>query len=359
MIDIRKLDLDKTKRIIVISDIHANLQLFEKLLDKVNYSDDDYLFINGDLCEKGPNSLDVIRYVRSLSNSSERVFVTKGNCDVVFRYVLEVEEGIINYMNNRQYSFLNEMLAVHDKTLDDFTGLEELAAYYRKYFHSELEWLESLPIAYETDEHIMIHAGIDESWPNMEESVALYTPSFYEQGHHAGKTVIVGHWPVVNYRSAQASSHNPLIDFDKQVIALDGGNQIKRDGQLNALIIEDGDYFYTYVDELSEESFVSKGHIDTTGRIGTVTYPNYEVKIIRQEEFFSLCENSKLGLQQWVKNEYLRAKDEQVYCTDDLSTTFLSVGLDEKVWILDDECAGYTLIKKVNGTVGWIPKECI
>lgn len=37
MIEVRTLQLDKTKRTIVISDIHANLELFKKLLKKVEY----------------------------------------------------------------------------------------------------------------------------------------------------------------------------------------------------------------------------------------------------------------------------------------------------------------------------------
>ena len=102
-----------------------------------------------------------------------------------------------------------------------------------------------------------------------------------------------------------------MIDLEKRVIALDGGNQIKVDGQLNALIIENDTYSFTYVDELTHEMIVQKDYVDSTNRIGTVTYPNYEMQIIKQEEYFTLCENSKLGIQQWIKNEYLIIEDKQ------------------------------------------------
>ena len=318
MIEVRRLQLDKTKRSIVISDIHANLPLFKRLLDKLNYTTEDYLFINGDLCEKGPASLEVVEYVRSLSNESNNVFITKGNCDVVFRYVFNEVEGIIPYMNKQKNSVLNEMLSKYDKSLDDFSDLQELAHFYRQHFLDELEWLETLPIAFETDDFIIIHAGIEdiEDWKLTDEQFALSAPAFYEKEHQADKTVIVGHWPVVNYRAEQISSNNPLIDLEKRVIALDGGNQIKVDGQLNALIIENDTYSFTYVDELTHEMIVQQDYVDSTKRIGTVTYPNYEMQIIKQEEYFTLCENSNIGIQQWIKNEYLIIEDKQAHCKE-------------------------------------------
>lgn len=361
MIKVRQLELDKSKRSIIISDIHANLALFKNLLRKVNYTKEDYLFINGDLCEKGNESLAVIEYVREIFKQSTNVYITKGNCDVVHRYVFNGDEGITSYMKRQKNSILNEMLAKYDKSLEDFAELSQLARFYRQHFHEEIEWLESLPIAYETEEFIIIHAGIEDikDWKQTEEKTALYARAFYEQGHQAEKLVIVGHWPVVNYRAQQVSSNNPLIDFDKKVIALDGGNQIKKDGQLNALIIDNGTYSFAYVDELSEEMIVKKEHVDFSERIGTVTYPNYEMKIIKEDKYFTLCENSKLGIQQWIKNEYLLVENEQVHCKNDLSTTFISVYQGDRVWVVDDECDGYSLVKKASGEVGWIPKDCL
>ncbi|MFF2753009.1 metallophosphoesterase [Psychrobacillus sp. NPDC058041] len=361
MIDVGRMHLDKTKRTIVISDIHANLKLFKELLGKLNYTKEDYLFINGDLCEKGPNSLEVVKYVRDLSERFQNVYVTKGNCDLLYRYVFNGSEGIIPYMNKQPNSVLNEMLTIHSKTLDDFSNLTELTHFYREHFHDEIEWIESLPTAYETDDFIVIHAGIEniEDWYQTEERFALYTDSFYEKEHQADKTVIVGHWPVVNYRAKQISSHNPLIDLDKKIIALDGGNQIKKDGQLNALIIINDTFSYTYVDELTEEMIVQIDYSDLANRMGTVTYPNYELRILKREEYFTLCENMKLGIDQWIKNEYLVDNDDLTNCRTDLSTTFLSVNRDEKVWIVDKDCEGYILIKRANGEVGWIPKNCL
>ena len=219
-----------------------------------------------------------------------------------------------------------------------------------------MDWLDQLPIAYETDEFIIIHAGIEDlsDWKDTSREFALYAQSFYEKGHQADKTVIVGHWPVVNYRANTVSSNCPIIDLEKKIIAIDGGNQIKKDGQLNAIVIEGEDITYTYVDELEEKTII-RSHTDNRGRVGTVTYPNYEIRIIQEEDFFTLCENVSLGIEQWIKNEFIH--DNQ--CQNDLSTTFLSVEKGETISIVDDRHAGYTLVKLRSGEVGWIPKDCL
>ncbi|SHG50143.1 metallophosphoesterase [Ornithinibacillus halophilus] len=362
MINVQKLSLDNKKRTIIISDIHGNLPLLIELLNKVNYTKEDYLFINGDLCEKGPNSLEVVRYIREIMIESKQVYVNKGNCDILHRYVFEGVDGIRNYMKKQPYSILNDMLREHGKVQEDFLKIEDLAAFYNQHFHEELNWLDSLPIAYETDNHIIIHAGIENriDWEKTTEENALSMKAFYNQNHQAGKTVVVGHWPVVNYREDLVCSNNPIIDLEKQVIAIDGGNQIKKEGQINALIIEGGDYQFEFVDQLEHECTIHQEHIDTTDRVGTITYPNYELSKIEEDIYFTLCENINLGIQQWVKNEYLIENEQGLYYSkDDLSTTFLSVTKGETVWIVDQDCGGYTLIKKEIGDVGWIPKKCL
>src|SRR5699024_3201782 len=344
---------------IFISDIHASLKMFERLLKKVNYTGKNYLFINGDLCEKGNNRLEVIGFVRQMTLNSERVFVTKGNCDIVHRYVFEGNEGIYNYMKNRKQSVLNEMLELHGKALEDFEDLNELGNFYYKHFKNEIDWLDSLPIAYETDQYIIVHAGLNGTIDQKDDITALTIPSFYEKGHSEEKFVIVGHWPVGNYRTNEVSSNNPLIDYDKRIIAIDGGNRIKRAGQLNALMIEKDNYSYAYIDTLTEQRYIQRDYSPKEQITGAICYPNYDMTILRKEQYFTLCKNINLNFKQWVKNEYLaKEKVGKTVALRDVSTTFLSVYANEKVSIIDDTYQGYTLIKKKNGEMGWIPKHC-
>ena len=45
------------KNIYVLSDLHGHYNIFIKMLEKINFSDDDVLYILGDCCDRGPDSL--------------------------------------------------------------------------------------------------------------------------------------------------------------------------------------------------------------------------------------------------------------------------------------------------------------
>ena len=69
------------QRILMISDIHGHDSVFRKLLKKAAFTQDDALVIVGDLLEKGPESLKVIRTLMALEQTHQ-VHVLLGNMDV-------------------------------------------------------------------------------------------------------------------------------------------------------------------------------------------------------------------------------------------------------------------------------------
>ena len=75
---IKKLSIPNDARVIVISDIHGELNLLKSTLHKVNFKDEDYLIINGDLCEKGRDSVGVVNYVMNLVKNNSKVHVVEG-----------------------------------------------------------------------------------------------------------------------------------------------------------------------------------------------------------------------------------------------------------------------------------------
>lgn len=96
---VNKINIDKSKRIIAISDIHGNLNLFKKLLRKISYGCNDVLVLVGDLIEKGDRNLDTLRYIMNLSEERE-VYVVTGNCDTIWRnikYDLN-DKNLLKYM---------------------------------------------------------------------------------------------------------------------------------------------------------------------------------------------------------------------------------------------------------------------
>jgi len=357
---IQKLLIPKGVRVIVISDIHGELNLFNELLHKVNFKDEDYLIINGDLCEKGRNSIGVVNYVMDLVVSKPNVYVVEGNCEVVVEALVNENPALINYLCTKKNTIFNEWLGQLNVTANEESDICEVKNILMSHFSKEIKWLTELPTAIETEEYIFVHAGLEdrEDWKETERKNAIAMPEFFNKSHRADKYVIVGHWPVVNY-SDEAPSNNPVIDKEKKIIAIDGGNAIKEAGQLNAFIIQrttSGDTFsYTYVDHFLQYEVLADFNANSVMQ-GGVTYPHYYIEPVERIEGFTICKQLGTNELLHVKNEYIKQLESGEYTVKtDISCAQLSVRNGDVVSLIDGSCAGYDLIKK-DGVEGWIEK---
>ena len=77
---IRHAVLPPDRSILVISDVHGNLPYLRGLLEKTGFSPEDVLILDGDLLEKGRQSLDTLRFVTALAKT-HTVYAVSGNCD--------------------------------------------------------------------------------------------------------------------------------------------------------------------------------------------------------------------------------------------------------------------------------------
>ncbi|MEI5888996.1 metallophosphoesterase [Bacillus luti] len=357
---IKKLSIPNDVRVIVISDIHGELSLLKELLHKVNLKDEDYLIINGDLCEKGRDSIGVINYVMNLVKNSSNVHVVEGNCEVLVDALLNENPGLINYLCSRKYSIFNEWLERLHFSIHEDTSIREVRELLISQFSKEIHWLTELPTTIETEDYIFVHAGLEdrEDWKETERKNAIAMPEFFNKSHSVNKYVVVGHWPVVNY-SNKAPSNNPVIDKEKKIIAIDGGNAIKEAGQLNAFIIQRtdaGDTFsYTYVDCFPEYEVIADFHADVTMQ-GGVTYPYYYIEPIENKQDYTICRQKETNKLLSVKDEYIKQLDSGEYTVKtDISCAQISVRKGDIVSLIDGSCSGYDLVKR-DGVEGWIEK---
>lgn len=359
---IKELSLPINARIIVISDIHGELELFQRLLDKVHFNEEDYLIINGDLCEKGSNSMGVVQYVMELAANNPRVHVIEGNCDTLVEYLLNEDPDLIRYLCARKHSIMNEWLENIGYELTSESSIKEVKEQLWSHFSKEIQWLTELPTAIETDHYLFVHAGLEdiENWRDTSREAAISIPEFLLKSHQANKYVIVGHWPVGNYTS-KVLSNNPIIDQEKKIIANDGGNNVKLSGQLNAFIINQsssGDIFsHTYVDHFPAAKVIKEFHADPSWT-GSISYVNYALTPMKKGEYFTLCKQPGTNQLLYVKNEYILQKDTGFEAKEEVSCSQISVEAGDIVSILDDSGVGFALVKK-DGFVGWVPKEVL
>jgi len=65
--------------ILAISDIHGCLNTFKAILQKIDYTKKDQLFLVGDFIDRGPNSKGVIDHIWHLQNQGYTITCLKGN----------------------------------------------------------------------------------------------------------------------------------------------------------------------------------------------------------------------------------------------------------------------------------------
>ena len=120
----------------VVGDIQGCFATLEALLGEVGFGATDTLWCVGDLINRGPDSLAVLRYARGLG---ERFVGVLGNHDLHFLAM------VYGGHPHRPGDTLEALLAAPD--------CQQLA-----------DWLRHLPLLVEGDDGVMVHAGIPHIW---------------------------------------------------------------------------------------------------------------------------------------------------------------------------------------------------
>jgi bis(5'-nucleosyl)-tetraphosphatase (symmetrical) len=120
----------------VIGDIHGCFATLERLLERIHWNGGDELWLVGDLVNRGPRSLEVLRWAWE---HRDRLTVVLGNHDL---HLLTRAAGVGR--------------AKREDTLD-----EVLKAPDRKKL---LEWLRSRPLIHHFRDFVLVHAGLSPEW---------------------------------------------------------------------------------------------------------------------------------------------------------------------------------------------------
>lgn len=130
----------------VFSDIHGHLAPLKRAFDQIDLTDDDRIYCLGDMIDRGPDPVGVIKFVRSLPN----VTVLQGNHeDLMLAYATHPfnEEHAMNWRINGGTVTASQFAEMDPDEIDDI-----------------LAWIRSLPRWAYTQVnkrfYIFVHAGI-------------------------------------------------------------------------------------------------------------------------------------------------------------------------------------------------------
>ncbi len=147
--------------IYVMSDLHGEFDKFKAMLEKISFSADDELYILGDIIDRGPNSVEILKYIMPMPN----VYPILGNHEVMAYNVLKKLLTDITEANFSTQIDSNAMLDIIEwqqnggaTTMKQFSSLSkaermELLEYFEEFLKYE---------AVDTDDKtfILVHAGL-------------------------------------------------------------------------------------------------------------------------------------------------------------------------------------------------------
>ena len=344
---------EEGKRIIVVSDIHGDLTTFKKLLNKCEYNEEeDYLIILGDFLEKGTEILDTVHYVMELSKN-ERVYVLKGNCDRALEYCSN-DDGLqdgIGYIKRMKNTIFTEKAKELEIVINEPDDLKEVVSHLQE----EKEFIDKLPLVLVSDRLVFVHAGIKTLEEETDQKFLLGTKMFAHDSHNLQQYVVVGHFPVSNY-STKIFKLTPYFDMDKKIISIDGGNNMKSFGQLNALIIENFEsgltFTYRYATHFPQKLIknTQKGN-EEDAKI--IAWPNYDVKMLSENEEESLVLNKNSDYLK-VKTAFLKRMNDKWSVIDDYTNYVHEIKKPVLADIVYEDETSY--LANVDGILGWIYK---
>lgn len=229
----------------VMSDIHGEYDRYLKMLDKIRLSPEDTLYVLGDVVDRGPHPVQVLRDMAAREN----VFPILGNHDAMAASLLErlmveiTEENYQTHMDEDLLARLTEwQMDGGASTLREF---RQLAAHERA---DALDYLQDFPL-YETVDvgertYILVHAGLQNFEPGRK--LRSYRPEELVLGRHdysrqyfsdSSVYIVTGHTPTPSLTG------RPQIYISKNNIAIDCGAAWPG-GRLGCLCLDTMEEFY-------------------------------------------------------------------------------------------------------------------
>ena len=353
---VQELRIEPGRRILVMSDLHANVPYFEGALALTGFSDRDELIIDGDFLEKGTESLRMLRLLMDMEKRGN-VHLVCGNCDDWADMYLpdfpdEVFDYMLSYLQYRQWGLLWDLCrdqGINPMELKDFRPVKDLL---RVRYPEIWDFLGRVPHAIDAGNFVFAHAGMTPGKPLREHSPWELdrVDELLRLDRSFDRWLIVGHWPVVLYGEDVVCA-NPIIDRERKIISLDGGCSLKDDGQLNCLIIPDID---------SEEfSFAAYDPFPTAtaledqeggARSWYIRWGDSEVRVLERGGEFSRCRHVRTGYEMDILTKYLFTEEEITGCND--STDYvLPVRAGDELRIVEE--TGKGVLAKKDGVSGW------
>lgn len=229
----------------VISDIHGEYEQLKTLLAKMNFGEQDKLYVLGDVVDRGPEPIRALQFLMGLSNCiclvGNHEFMAYMGMKILLK---EVTEEAVRDFEEKDKEELEEWIVNGGAmTISDFAGIS------REEREAVMEYLGNLETYVELEvngqEYLLVHAGLgnfSEEKPMEEYTLddLIWARTDYGIPYYKDKIVITGHTPT---QTIPDNPHPDRIYRANNHIAVDCGAGFKK-GRLAGICLETGREYY-------------------------------------------------------------------------------------------------------------------
>ena len=188
----------------VMSDLHGCYEEYMQALKEINFTDDDILYVDGDVLDRGPEPIRILQDMMMRTN----VYPLLGNHEFMALQVLRkfgveiTDESIAALQEEDLEAFRNWMNDGGETTVRQFCACSEDER------EMILEYLEEFSLIEETEaggrEYVIVHAGLEPFDPDKDlQDYDLIACIFWspdpDQRYYEDRIVISGHTPTLAF----------------------------------------------------------------------------------------------------------------------------------------------------------------
>ena len=187
--------------IYVMSDLHGQYEKYLKMLETISFSDDDTLYILGDIVDRGDHPVKILQDMCLRPN----VYPIMGNHEqmaftMLRKLCVEItENNYENHLKAEDFHLLSEwFINGGQTTLEEFRRLspeqrEDLFDYFDEFLYYD-------EFSLNGNEFVLVHGGLDDFSPekpleDYEPISLLWTKTDYTKRYYPDKYLVTGHVP--------------------------------------------------------------------------------------------------------------------------------------------------------------------
>lgn len=181
------------KYVYAIGDIHGMYDLFKKLIQ--DYDPENHqLVLIGDLNDRGPQSKECILLGKQLVEETGAIYLRGNHEEYFLQFLAAPEDWHQAYLRNGGKETVESLL--HKGAFEEYSPTE-IALMIRSRYGELIDFLVKRPLYYEWKKYLFVHAGVDLSKKNWQDTsprdfIWIREP-FHHGKNHTGKTIVFGH----------------------------------------------------------------------------------------------------------------------------------------------------------------------